>query len=226
VSSVTPQEDLLSAQSKMRAHDYSQLAVMNGPRHLVGAISWESIAKALLRNTQASLAECIDTNHEPVRVDQPLLDAVPAIAKAGFVFVKDTHNSIAGIVTVADLAEQFAGLTRPFLLIEEIERLLRTAVDRCFTSEELYESLDPDDDRDVAGAHSLSLGEVQRLLESPDKFAGLGWEADRRVFISNLEGVRMIRNDVMHFSPDPISEKDVALLKDFVVWVRSLEEGI
>ena len=226
VKAVTPQEDLLAAQSEMQANDYSQLAVMSGQHNLAGAVSWESIAKAILVDREATLSDCTDAHPKVVQMNQPLLDAVPDISDAGYVFVRDAHNKITGIITVADLSDQFAVLTRPFLLVGQIERLLRSAIDRCFDSEELHESLDPEDERDVDGAQSLTLGEIQRLLESPANFAMVGWLADRKVLLRHLDVVRNVRNEVMHFSPDPVVELDIKRLSAFAGWIERLETQV
>ena len=218
---MSPDDDLVVAHSEMQAHDYSQLAVMGRPYNLKGAVSWESIAKALLVNPSATLRDCIESNPAVVRTDQPLLDAAPAIAAAGYVFVED-KNEVVGIITTADLTGQFTLLTRPFLLLGEIEIVIRSAVDHRFGTEDLLEAIDPGSYRDVDGAGSLTLGEIQRFISNPDNFGQLGWGADRRVFNKKLEDVRRIRNEVMHFSPDPLEESDLLLLRTFLNWVRTL----
>ena len=221
IKAVNPDDDLAVAHSEMQAHDYSQLAVMETQYKLNGAVSWESIAKALLVNPSATLADCIDPNPVVVRPDQPLLEAVPAITKAGYVFVKDKHRFV-GIITTADLTDQFTLLTRPFLLLGETEIVIRMAIDRSFDPEDLLEALDPNDGRAVLGAESLTLGEIQRFIENPTNFDQLGWAADRMVFIQKLDVVRRIRNEVMHFSPDPLADSAVDLLRKFLDWVRDL----
>ena len=47
------------------------------------------------------------------------------------------------------------------------------------------------------------MGEYQRILDDPGVWAGLGWPLDRSAFIERLDEIRQIRNDVMHFKPDP-----------------------
>jgi Mrr N-terminal domain/CBS domain len=221
IKSVSPHDDLIVAHSEMQAHDYSQLAVMEGPHSLKGAISWESIAKALLDDPSATLRDCIESNPAVVRTDQPLLDAAPAIAAAGYVFVTD-KNAVVGIITTADLTNQFTLLTRPFLLLGEIEIVIRAAINHRFTPQDLLEATDPNDDRTVEGAESLTLGEVHRFISNVENFDKLGWAADRRVVSTKLDIVRRIRNEVMHFSPDPLEERDLLLLRTFLNWTRSL----
>jgi predicted transcriptional regulator len=222
VIGVTPGDNLLTAQSLMRAHDYSQLSVMSGERELKGAVSWESIARARLRQPDADLRDCMI---QPTVVDlgTPLLDSVPQIASAGFVFVRGPDRRITGLVTTADLSEQFASLSRPFLLVGQIEGVLRVAVDATFDADDLYEILDLDDsDREIEAAHSLTIGEIQRIVEEPAGWERLGWRADRKVFTMQFDRVRQIRNEIMHFSPDPVSVADVTTLRHFLDWVQEL----
>lgn len=73
-----------------------------------------------------------------------------------------------GIVTTADLSNQFAVLANPFLLAGEIERRLRRIVDRCFGVGDLQGIKDADDVfRTIESAADLTLGEFQRLLQDP-----------------------------------------------------------
>jgi len=222
IKAVNPNDDLVVAHSEMQAHDYSQLAVMEGKYKLIGAISWESIAKSLLINPLATLACCIEPNPAVVRVNQPLLDAVPAISRAGYVFVKDGHNQVTGIITTADLTDQFTLLTRPFLLLGEIEIVIRSAINHEFNAEDLFEATNPNNDRVIEGAESLTLGEIQRFISNVHNFDRLGWAADRNVVNRQLGIVRRIRNEVMHFSPDPLDDTDLKVLSTFLDWVRDL----
>jgi CBS domain-containing protein len=223
VKSLTPSDSLEKAQSMMLLHDYSQLAVMSGTRYLRGAISWEAIAQAKIRNPNAVLKEAV-IDAEVVRASDDLLSKIPRIMEAGFVFVQASDNQVTGIVTTADLSEQFATLATPFLLLAEIERRLRRVVDRFFTSAELQAVVDSSDgDREVSSADDLTLGEYVRLLELEERWKRLGWALDRKVFISGLHEVRAIRNEVMHFSPDPLDTDQVNMLENFLKWIRRLD---
>jgi hypothetical protein len=64
VSSVAPDATFEEAITLMIIDDYSQLAVMSGPRNLKGAVSWKSIAKARNANPDAKLSAAIS---EPPR---------------------------------------------------------------------------------------------------------------------------------------------------------------
>ncbi|KAA3635855.1 MAG: hypothetical protein DWP92_10375, partial [Armatimonadetes bacterium] len=223
VLSVTPEHSLDKAQSEMQANDYSQLAVMTGPRALVGTISWESIAKAQILQKGDTVLACMDPRPALVYAERPLLDIVPQVYSKGYVFVRDHTNVVVGIVTSADLAYQFALLTKPFLLVGEIERIVRQAVDRVFSVDDLFSVVPPDYDKEILGAQSLTLGQLQRLVEGA--FARLGWRADRKIVIRELDAIREIRNDVTHFSPDPVSDEDVVRLERVLAWFRDLESS-
>ena len=220
VVSVERNDDLARAQALMLKHDYSQLAVLSGARQLVGAVSWESIAIATLRGGDLSLgAATVPATSVPL--DANLLALIPRIVEEGFVFVSQTDRTLAGIVTPADLSRQFETLAGPFLLLGEMERRLRHILGSCFEVSELAAVRNPaDDNRTIESIADLTLGEMARLIEQPDRWSKLAWPFDRQVFINALEEVRDIRNDVMHFSPDPLSLGQDAALKNFVKWLR------
>jgi CBS domain-containing protein len=219
---VCPQDDVQKAQSLMLRHGYSQLAVLSGERELRGAVSWESIAQARIRTPNAALADAT-VAAELVREDDDLLAQIPRIVSAGFVFVQAKDRRIGGIVTTADLSEEFARTANPFFILGEIEKRLRTIIDGIFSADELADVVGSEDsDRTVSKADHLTFGEYLRLLENPNRWARLNWQLDRKVFIEALDEVREIRNDIMHFSPDPLDEEGVFKLRNFAQWLRKL----
>jgi len=226
IASVPPDAPILEAQSIMESRDFSQLAVTEGDYVLKGAISWESIARSMLYSGSApkTVREGMEPDAVTVFDDEPLLDHVATIAEAGYVFVRErSSNRLKGIVTSADLSHQFARLANPFLLIGEIERWLRLAVDSVFTPDELAAFVDPSDpDRQIEAAQSLTFGEYVRLFEDPESWARFGWRADRKVFTRHLDDVRVIRNSIMHFSPDPIEPAEMERIQQLLIWVRRL----
>jgi hypothetical protein len=205
----------------MWTNDFSQLAVMNGNGNLIGAVSWESIARARLRDPEAELRDCI-IDAVDVKVDTPLLDAIRVVASSEFVFVKKYDDTVSGIVTTMDLSDQFSALAGPFLTLGEIERLLRILIDREFTVDELVEMIEPDDGRTISGSHSLTMGEIQRIITSRRNWERLGWPADRKVFTEAINNIRKTRNGIMHFNPDPLEPGRLYALEAFLKMVRDL----
>ncbi len=224
ICSIDRTEDISVARGRMLRHDYSQLPVLAGPRRLVGAVSWESMAKASLRGAQSLAEATIPT--VPVRASDDLIALIPRIVAEGFVFVVGDDQTLTGVVTTADLSEQFATLANPFFLIGEIERRLRLIVDRHFTTEELQGVVAASGStRPVSSADDLTLGEVQQLLGSRECWEErLRWGTlDRKEFVAALDEARGIRNDVMHFSPDPLTDEQLDALRNLLGWLRVME---
>jgi predicted transcriptional regulator len=225
VEAVTREGTIEHAISLMQLKDYSQLAVMSSPRTLDGVVTWQSIAQARLRSSDAVLKDAISHHPMEIHFDEDLIPLIPPIIDCGFAFVRAKDGMICGIVTPADLSTRFAELAEPFLALEELERRLRLVIDRHFSPPEICAAADPTDEREVEGADDLSLGEAIRLLQDPGNFARLNWHADRKVFVTALDELRLIRNDVVHFSPDPLEEQQIASLHNFIRWLRALEPG-
>ncbi|MDP9398861.1 MAG: CBS domain-containing protein [Actinomycetota bacterium] len=222
VAHVAPTASLITAQSIMLRYDYSQLAVLSGSHTLRGAVSWESIAKARLLDGNPSLATCTQPS-DPVAADEDLLGLIPRITDQGFVFVRDAQDRrIRGIVTLADVSHEFSRLAGPFFLLGEIERRLRRVVDGHFTAEELR-TVASSTSRQIESADDLTLGEYVRLLQQPESWERLQWPLDRSQFIKALDEVREVRNDVMHFSPDPLGDEEVGRMSAFLRWLRLMD---
>jgi restriction system protein len=225
VAFVPPEDSLVVAESIMLRYDFSQLAVMTASdsRDLKGAVSWESIAQAQLRDSQCSLKDSLIPS-DPVDLDDDLLGLIPRIVASGFVFVRARDRRISGIVTMADLSLEFSNLATPFFLLGEIERRLRRRINECFDGLELGAIKDDEDeDRQISSADDLTFGEYGRLLENPDRWKKLGWPVDRKTFTASLDEIRDIRNDIMHFSPDPLAEAQLSALKAFIKWLRIMD---
>ena len=123
------------------------------------------------------------------------------------------------------MSRQFQQLTEPFLLLGEVEQHVRKLIVGRFTPEQLKGACDPDDgDRIIDTVADLTIGEYVRLLENPQNWEKLGVQIDRALFIEQLQNIRRIRNEVMHFDPDPPSGEDLASLRRFVRFMQSLGE--
>jgi predicted transcriptional regulator len=223
VVGVDQTSDLLRARTVMLRHDYSQLAVTSGPRQLVGAVSWTSVALAAIRSNDLTLRDATIPARS-VGLDEDLIKLIPTIAEEGFVFVINQDRTPAGIVTTADLSCQLATLAWPFLILGEIERRLRQILSGHFDATELAEVRHPaNTHRTIDSANDLTLGEMQRILEKRSRWDRLTWPIERTEFVEALSEVRDIRNEVMHFSPDPLTELQQRSLVNFISWLRAME---
>jgi hypothetical protein len=149
--------------------------------------------------------------------------SISRIVDEGFVFVRGPDNRVTGIVTTADLSQEFVDLARPFFLLGEIERRLRQAVDSHLSIDELNEAREPGDDRTVESTSELTLGELERLLQQPEIWDRVQWPVDRLQFLQVLGRAREIRNEVLHFSPDPAGPEDISYLRSLLRLLRYLD---
>src|ERR1019366_2775504 len=70
----------------------------------------------------------------------------------------------------------------------------------------------------------LSFGEYVRLLQRPQVWQRLSLNIDQASLTVQLEEVRQIRNDVMHFDPDPMTTKQLDALKNAAKFMQQLYE--
>lgn len=220
---IPPELALTDAIGIMESNGYSQLAV-GSDRQLKGSISWADVGREYAYGgSPLQVKDVMNNDPVAVRFDDPLLRHVRTIADRGFIFVRDEKQVLSGIVTSSDLSVRFEELAKPFLLIGHVEGWLRAALDSAFSSDELAAAIDGDqDDREVEGAKDLTFGEFARLLENPHNWEKLGWSVPRVEFCKHLHAVRQIRNEVMHFSPEPISEVQIDQIQRLLDWIQRL----
>lgn len=220
---VTRDEGIQVAVTKMMMHDYSQLPVMQSEMKVNGMISWKSIGqKVAVGNDPKFVRDCIEPHNE-VKADVSIFDAIRVIQEHDCVLVRSNENKITGILTAADISGSFEQLSRPFLLLSYVENHLRALIAPRFTSMELQSAKDPSDtDRIIKDVADMTFGEYVRLLENPENWSKLCINIERSLFVAQLNDVREIRNDVMHFNPEGIEDADMIKLKKFSSFLESL----
>jgi CBS domain-containing protein len=199
LKSVAPNATFDEAITKMLLNDFSQLAVLNGPRNLRGAVTWQSIAHARHADVHAKLSDAIDADAVAVRYDKELIDVLPELQRIGFVFVLDQASVVAGIVTTADVVQVYGEMAMPFFQLGELDRSLRRVIARNLDLDQVASLCS----RKMRSFDELTMGEYQRVLGDASTWTRFGWPLDRATFIERLDEIRHIRNDVMHFNPDP-----------------------
>jgi CBS domain-containing protein len=209
----------------MLRNDFSQLPVMQGEREVKGLISWKSIAaKTGLGRQCSQVRDCMSPHVEVVSDDASLFQVIGLVIRQECVLVRDkTTRKISGIITASDLSETFHQLGRPFLLLGEIENLIRALIDGKFNCDELCQVRNPvDGARAVEDVSDLTFGEYVRLIQDPNRWNRLGLAIDRGTFVRDLGNVNTIRNDVMHFDPDGISPDDLEELRKTANFLQEL----
>jgi CBS domain-containing protein len=218
-------DDLRRATTLMMTNDFSQLPVFSGPRTLRGVISWKSIGiRYALGGTPATVSDAMLAATETVDAETPLFSAIPRIIANDYVLVRRADHSY-WIITAADLSAKFRELSEPFLLLSEIETHLRSLVDEKVERNQIRDARDPTDEkRQVDAAADLTLGELVRLIENPVVWQAIAPTLDRDAVIPQLNRVRAIRNEVMHFDPEGLGPTALDELRDFVRFLREFRQ--
>jgi CBS domain-containing protein len=223
-TSVKPDATVQEAITIMLMNDYSQLPVMQSEREPKGIFSWKTLGSRLALGQKCTcVRECMDAYTE-LDPKASLYDAIPLIIQHECVLIRDENRKISGIVTPADLSTQFRDLAEPFLLLGAIENQLRAWIKARFTKADLQNAKDPSDtERQIKDVTDLTFGEYVRLLENPDNWNKLETKVDRKVCIAKLNDVRDIRNDVMHFDPDPMESSELETLRSFAQFLDHVD---
>lgn len=226
--SISRDAQLKEAITLMMMHNFSQLPVMTGSRTVLGVITWESIGYGLTNGCNSTLVkDYIKKEIEILDYDLPLLDAVKKVIENEFALVKKADNTISGFVTIADVSTQFLNVTEPFLLLEQIENHIRLLLDGKFLLEEMKEFCSGDgDEREIQFIDDLTFGNYLRIIEKPENWERLNLSIERGHFIKQLDKVREIRNDVMHFDPEGITNEQRADLIKMAKFLMELRKFI
>jgi CBS domain-containing protein len=215
-TSVKRDATLSRAITLMMLHDFSQLPVMQSERKVDGMISLRSIVSAqTVGDNCENVRDCMNKEVQVLAQDTPLFEAVRTVMRHEVVLVKGGDETIVGLVTIADIGEQFISLAEPFWILEQIENHIRTLLDGKFSLDQLKAAANEGDtEREILSVSDLNFGEYIRILENPAHWETVAVEMDRATFVQRLDDVRNIRNDVMHFHPDGISSEDLEVLRE------------
>ncbi len=214
--SVKRDAELKQAVTLMMLHDFSQLPVMQSDRKVDGMISLRSILSSQTLGDDCNIVrECMIKDIQILPQDTPLFEAVRTVMRHEVVLVRGNDDNITGLVTIADIGEQFISLAEPFWILEKIENHIRLLLEGKFSKTQLKAAAsEGDKDRTVETVSDLTFGEYIRILENPDNWEAIAVDIDRQTFTKRLDDVRKIRNDVMHFHPDGISPDDLDILRE------------
>ena len=225
--SVKPTASISEAITLMMTHNFSQLPVMSSTRTVKGIDSWRSLSQ---KKSFAKKLVCVqDATEEAVVIDstRSLFEAARLVAESDCVLIKDSDNTISGILTSYDLSVSFAERSEPFLLLEQIEKHVRNHMDGKVSLSEMREVRDSlAAAKKVSGASTLSFGDYVRILQKPESWKKIGLPLDQKLFIKKLDEVRDTRNKVMHFNPNGLGPEDMGKLREFAGLLRQIQEVI
>ena len=199
----------------MWKNEYSQLPVMNNEREVIGLITWESIAKGLITNKcSKSVKDFMSDNFMIVDENTPMFEAIKEVIKVGVVFVRDKEKKIKGPITPSDLNEQFIEQIEPYILLEQIENYIRMILHNKIILEDLRKLIKVNEnDKDICSLSDLTFGDYIRIIQNHEMWKLLALPFDKADFENDLNCIRIIRNGIMHFHPDGISDSELKILR-------------
>jgi CBS domain-containing protein len=231
ILSVPPYTHVRDALKLMQQYGFSQLPVMEGDL-VLGAFSYRSFAKRVaelgrIDVDRLEVDDCIE-DFEFVRVTDELERMFFHLDRDGAVLVGDPDRLLA-VATSTDLIHYLYKLTHPFVLIQEIELVLRRLVTAAVSKEDVGKYIrravssnyKDREDQIPAQLKELSCAElVQTVIHSANytevfsKLLGSNRDSTRG-YLGRISG---IRNDVFHFRR-PITEDDVQILDNARTWL-------
>jgi CBS domain-containing protein len=221
--SVTKETSLMQATTLMIKHNFSQLPILNNGRDIMGLVSWKSIGIALSLGKKCKTVLDCKEDVQVLDIDEPVFKAMNIILEKEVVLVRDKNKIICGIVTSTDIGEQFLILSEPFLLIEQIENLVRRLLDDKLTFDDIKKVLDlSNHGKEVLSLSDLNFGHYIRIIENPTLYTKLNLYVDRVILQKMLEDVRLVRNDVMHFNPEELDRRDLETLRQVLNFLTTI----
>jgi CBS domain-containing protein len=207
VDSMTPIREVFR---KMLDKNYSQLPVLENGK-CIGMVTLLSVLRKLKNDgDRKNLNErfmnfpakaFIDENFPKfVNPDEDILTSVDWMAQNDFVIVGSPSKLLA-MFTNYDLVHFFKRKTEAFLLLREIETILRHLVSQKFQDKELKEALGlvkTEDDSKIGSIDELTLNDLRQFIlsnwgELKDLFL------DRERTNEQLEKICRLRNQILHF---------------------------
>jgi hypothetical protein len=219
VVSVSISDKLDKATTLMLFENFSQLAVMQGARDVKGMISWESIARRSMQSPPPSTVQDCMIEARIVNATGALFDTLREVEQYGYVLVRD-RGKITGIVTATDFAAELASMSQAFISIGTIERQIRNRLHPCLGEADFSRLEQHSRALALKEFAQLTFGENVRLLEHPEIWSRLKISVDKSEFMKRLSAIAEIRNDVMHFGPDPLAASQKRRLEQMESFLR------
>jgi CBS domain-containing protein len=206
VDSMTPIGDVIGI---MLDKSYSQIPVLEKGKW-IGTVTLLSVLRKLKNEGEGrSLSErfmgfpakaFVDENSEFVNPNEDILEYVDWMAKNDFVIV-GSHSKLLALFTNYDMVHFFKRKTEAFLLLREIETILRFLVVQKFEDNELKQALAEFKTQDNSKIRSID----ELALNDLRQFILMNWRVleclflDRERISEQLEKICRFRNQIFHF---------------------------
>ena len=213
--SVGPNDPIGKAMTIMMTRNFWQLPVMTSEREVRGVVSWASIGERYVAGQVGTEVRQFMNDHHEIKNSASIFSAIQIISEYNYVLIRDSEQKISGIITANDIAAQFEETSTPFLRLSEIENHLRGLIDGKVTIEDVRATCDEKYlPKNFSKISELTFGNYVSIFDHPENWTKIGLRLDKTSFISEIKEVNRVRNEVMHFDPDPIEKDDLIKLRD------------
>ncbi len=231
-----PQEPIESAVVLLAQKNVDYVPVGIDETKIMGVICWDDIAMQGFLNRDKKVIKCGSCCSDPIFVQDcdSVYDKKQEMTESGYVIVRDEPGRCFAVVSASDLAVELLRLTESFLLLQEIENLIRQII--AFTDPSIEELIAPAWEKRkqrIKSIDDLQFEEYKGVLLHPPIFERLTKELMisgilvEQIANEHIETVRNIRNKVLHFHPDENSDlvqKTLSNTRDMLIkLVTSLE---
>lgn len=222
----SPETDIIEALRIMNTRCYSQVPVCDEGKHLIGYISWDVIFKNICFNNgtiSGMVGDFMSTNIDRriVSFNTPLREALKLIRDVEFLILVDdiTRLNVHGLVTVADLSDNYSSVMQGYILISEIEHRLREIIYKAEITCSDVRNLTKRED--VDSIDKLTIGNICFMLNNPRVWqrTSICHYYDQEAFHEMLSHVCLIRNKIMHVNWPAHSaeaDEDISTLAQFL----------
>lgn len=204
----------------MIEHDFSQLPVRKEGR-IIGVISFSSIIKTLFiigggkgQKEQIDLSKCrVEEFVDKTSVknySEDLFDLLETLARQSFILI-ETEDRKCEIITYSDVLSYFRGYSEAFLMLNDVENLLRQVISAKFNKATFRAKA-----KIVFKKRKKVPKNVYELyFRDYIKFLSFYWKefgevfGNKSIFYSCLNKVNKIRNSICHFRPISTTEKEI-----------------
>ncbi len=213
--SVRPNDPISKAMTIMMTRNFWQIPVMTNEREVKGVVSWASIGERHVAGQIGSEVRHCMSDHYEIKISASLFAAIQIISEHNYVLVRNVDQRISGIITANDIAAQFEETSTPFLRLSEIENHLRALIDGKLSADDVKATCDEQHlPRNFSKISDLTFGNYVNIFDHPDNWSKIGLRLDKASFVGEIKEVNRIRNEVMHFDPDPLEDEDLSKLRD------------
>jgi CBS domain-containing protein len=232
VITITNDTTLEKALTIMSLNNFSQLPVTSKAdtklkKDIVGFISWKTIGEAIIKQNDFKLVkDCLSKDIKILSDNTLLLKSIDEIFGNDFILVEKENTEICGIVTMTDISKEYFKETKPFLLLEQIENKIRFLLDKKVDKEDMYTIFPNNQGKKIETLDDLNFGDYVSLLRNGHVWNKVNtYKICQKTLTDNLEEIREIRNEIMHFSPDGISDSKTLKLENMVIYLNKTIEN-